>query len=120
MLQATNTKTTDTKPATRYEATLQACELHEALRRVRYAMCKEEARYYLNGVYVHKHEGGLRFVATNGHVLARVTVPVVTRSAGDWRPVILVARVRARCDQSDPQDARRPQASDDPRLWRRK
>jgi DNA polymerase III sliding clamp (beta) subunit (PCNA family) len=37
-----------------------------------YAACsKEETRYYLQGVYVEPRDGGVRLVATNGHILLR-------------------------------------------------
>ncbi len=35
----------------------------------------EETRYYLNGVFMHVAEDRLHFVATNGHVLARISRP---------------------------------------------
>lgn len=37
-----------------------------------WATSTEETRYYLNGVYLHPHDGRLRMVATNGHCLARI------------------------------------------------
>jgi hypothetical protein len=47
----------------------------ERLRRVRHAMCREETRYYLNGVYMHHvaRENVLRFVGTTGIALHRWT-----------------------------------------------
>lgn len=38
------------------------------------AFCQstEETRYYLNGVYLHSHDGHARAVATDGHRLARI------------------------------------------------
>jgi DNA polymerase-3 subunit beta len=72
------------------EIELTAGGLHEALRRVRHAMCREETRYYLDGVYLHHVPGvgALRFVATDGHRLA--TADIGTPEGGETiRPVIL-------------------------------
>lgn len=44
-------------------------EFAGVLATARPAMSNEEARYYLNGVYIHPDDGGLKFVATNGHQL---------------------------------------------------
>jgi DNA polymerase III subunit beta len=63
-------------------------DLHDALSRVRHAICKEETRYYLRGVYMHATTEGVHFVATDGHRLARVTA----KADGDYShlvPVIL-------------------------------
>jgi DNA polymerase-3 subunit beta len=72
------------------ELTLTAGDLHDALRRVRHAICKEEIRYYLNGVYVHHvaRNNVLRFVATDGHRLAQMDVPA-PEGADTLRPAIL-------------------------------
>jgi DNA polymerase III subunit beta len=72
------------------EIDLTAGGLHDALRRVRHAMCREETRYYLNGVYMH-HVGSdraLRFVATDGHRLAMADIRTPD-GAETMRPVIL-------------------------------
>jgi DNA polymerase-3 subunit beta len=46
--------------------------VREALEAVDLAISTEETRYYLNGVYLHiTRDGTLRFVATDGHKLAR-------------------------------------------------
>jgi len=77
------------------EIDLTAGGLHDALRRVRHAICREETRYYLNGVYMH-HVGrdrALRFVATDGHHLAMADIRTPD-GAETMRPVILVARIR--------------------------
>lgn len=60
--------------------------VHDALRTVRHAICKEETRYYLNGVYMHHVDGNLCFVATDGHRLALAKIPV---EASDVPAVIL-------------------------------
>lgn len=62
----------------------------EALRRLidktRFAISTEETRYYLNGIYLHAASSGgvamLRAVATDGHRLARVEVPLPKGAAG--------------------------------------
>ena len=64
--------------------------LTQALRRVRHAMCREETRYYLDGVYLHHvaRVGALRFVATDGNRLATADIGTA-ESAETIRPVIL-------------------------------
>ena len=89
------------------EITLEAGDLNDALRRVRHAMCKQETRYYLNGVHLHHaaRENALRFVAIDGHRLAIVELPA-PRGAHDICPTILsqafVADVQALGPQSLP------------------
>src|SRR6516164_10425619 len=75
---------------TEVEIELTAGGLHEALRRVRHAMCREETRYYLDGVYMHHvaRVGALRFVATDGHHLATADIGAA-EGAETMRPVIL-------------------------------
>jgi len=65
---------------------LPAAELRSLIDRTRFAISTEETRYYLNGIFLHATrsrppEGGaevpvLRAVATDGHRLARVEVPL--------------------------------------------
>src|ERR687883_171193 len=46
--------------------------------KTRFAISTEETRYYLNGIYVHVSDDTqpvLKAAATDGHRLARVTVP---------------------------------------------
>lgn len=48
--------------------------LATALSKVEFAISNEETRYYLNGVYVHSpSDGEIRFVATDGHRLAKLS-----------------------------------------------
>ena len=79
-----------TEMNTEVEIELTAGGLHEALRRVRHAMCHEETRYYLDGVYMHHvaRVGALRFVATDGHRLATADIGTA-EGAETIRPVIL-------------------------------
>ena len=60
------------------EISLSGGELYDAFARTRHAICKEETRYYLAGVYIHPAPDGktLNFVATDGHRLAHVRVPI--------------------------------------------
>ena len=79
-----------TEMNTEVEIELTAGGLHEALRRVRHAMCREETRYYLDGVYLHHvaKVGALRFVATDGNRLATADIGTA-EGAETIRPVIL-------------------------------
>jgi DNA polymerase-3 subunit beta len=74
------------KPDTKATLHITQCELHSALSRVKHAICNEQTRYYLNGVYVHVKDHAAHFVATDGHRLACVKVEV---EADNFLPVIL-------------------------------
>lgn len=53
------------------------------------AVSTEETRYYLNGIYMHvAHDGGLRFVATDGHRLFRQDM-AAPEGAADMPGVII-------------------------------
>ena len=63
---------------TRFE--LGAKELKEIIDKTRFAISTEETRYYLNGIFLHVADGDgpepvLKAAATDGHRLARVTMP---------------------------------------------
>ncbi|MGZ8347051.1 MAG: DNA polymerase III subunit beta [Allosphingosinicella sp.] len=61
---------------TRFE--LPAATLRQIVDKTRFAISTEETRYYLNGIYVHVSDDAqpvLKAAATDGHRLARVTVP---------------------------------------------
>jgi DNA polymerase-3 subunit beta len=52
--------------------------LRQIIDKTRFAISTEETRYYLNGIYVHVSDEAqpvLKAAATDGHRLARVTVP---------------------------------------------
>jgi len=49
---------------------LKAEALCRMIDKTRFAISTEETRYYLNGIYIHAHDGLLRAVATDGHRLA--------------------------------------------------
>lgn len=59
---------------------LGASDLKSVIDRTRFAISTEETRYYLNGIYLHAGEAEgvpvMRAVATDGHRLARVEMPL--------------------------------------------
>ncbi|AWU94970.1 DNA polymerase III subunit beta [Azospirillum ramasamyi] len=67
-----------------------AADLRALIDRTRFAISTEETRYYLNGIYLHatKSKSGsletsvLRAVATDGHRLARVEMPLPDGAEG--------------------------------------
>ncbi|WP_207461967.1 DNA polymerase III subunit beta [Azospirillum sp. SYSU D00513] len=75
-----------------------AGELRRLIDRTRFAISTEETRYYLNGIYLHaarsKDSGAelpvLRTVATDGHRLARVEMPLP--EGADGIPGVIVPR----------------------------
>lgn len=62
--------------------------------KAKFAISTEETRYYLNGIYLHDFDNGkdhtLRAVATDGHRLARIDVPLPEGAKG--MPAIIVPR----------------------------
>jgi len=58
---------------------LPAATLRQIIDKTRFAISTEETRYYLNGIFFHVADGDgspvLKAAATDGHRLARVTVP---------------------------------------------
>jgi DNA polymerase-3 subunit beta len=60
--------------------TLSATDAKMLIDRTRFAISTEETRYYLNGIYLHAGQNAdvqvLRAVATDGHRLARVEMPL--------------------------------------------
>jgi len=77
-----------------HEFRLPARELRSLIDRTRFAISTEETRYYLNGIYLHATEVSdvplLRSVATDGHRLARVEIPLPEGAAG--MPGVIVPR----------------------------
>ncbi|KAF0115971.1 MAG: DNA polymerase III subunit beta [Rhodospirillaceae bacterium] len=73
---------------------LRSADLRNLMERTRFAMSTEETRYYLNGLYLHavreQNVEILRTVATDGHRLARMEVPLPEGAAG--MPGIIVPR----------------------------
>lgn len=60
------------------------------------AFCQstEEVRYYINGVYLHSHEGTARAVATDGHRLARIDSTIQADFPGIIIPRKIVGELR--------------------------
>ncbi len=86
---------------------LTAADLRMLIDRTRFAISTEETRYYLNGIYLHKaNRDGvdvLRAVATDGHRLASVEMPLPAGAAdipGVIVPRKLVSELRKLIDES--------------------
>src|ERR1700690_4194632 len=73
---------------------LAAADLKRLIEKTQFAISTEETRYYLNGIYLHTagtaKSGTLRAVATDGHRLAQVELPLPEGAAG--MPGIIVPR----------------------------
>src|SRR5213082_1552352 len=73
---------------------LGAAELKRLIDKTQFAISTEETRYYLNGIYLHSAGTSkapmLRAVATDGHRLAQVELPLPEGAAG--MPGIIVPR----------------------------
>lgn len=69
-----------------YAFILPAAELRGIIDHTRFAISTEETRYYLNGIYLHAAENNgvqvLRAVATDGHRLASVEIPLPEGASG--------------------------------------
>jgi DNA polymerase III subunit beta len=74
--------------------TISAADLKRLIDRTRFAISTEETRYYLNGIYLHAAKSNdvnmLRAVATDGHRLARMELPLPDGAAG--MPGVIVPR----------------------------
>jgi DNA polymerase III subunit beta len=85
---------------------LAAASLVQIIDKTRFAISTEETRYYLNGIFLHVTDDGepvLRAAATDGHRLARVTLP--RPNGADGMPDVIiprkcVAEVRKLLDES--------------------
>lgn len=76
---------------TRFE--LPAETLKQLIDKTRFAISTEETRYYLNGIFFHVQDDGapvLKAAATDGHRLARVTIPRPDGAEG--MPDIIIPR----------------------------
>ncbi|WP_276199020.1 DNA polymerase III subunit beta [Chelatococcus sp. XZ-Ab1] len=72
-----------------HQFALPAKTLQRILAHTTFAISTEETRYYLNGIHLHADgEGRLNAVATDGHRLAHLTVPL-PEGAGDMPPIIV-------------------------------
>ena len=74
--------------------TVSAAQCNALIDKARFAVSTEETRYYLNGIYFHAVETGdvnvLRSVATDGHRLARIEVPLPPGASG--MPGVIIPR----------------------------
>ena len=77
-----------------HEFELAAQDLKRLIDKTRFAISTEETRYYLNGIYLHTAQRGkkatLRAVATDGHRLAQVELPLPKGAQG--MPGIILPR----------------------------
>ena len=86
---------------------LPAATLRQIIDKTRFAISTEETRYYLNGIYLHVSDEAqpvLKAAATDGHRLARVTVPRPDGAAGMPGVIIprkCVAELRKLLDEVD-------------------
>ena len=69
---------------------LAAKELRRLIDKTKFAISTEETRYYLNGIYVHAHNGLLRAVATDGHRLALSEMDIP--QGADGLPGVIIPR----------------------------
>ena len=73
---------------TRFE--LPAATLRQIIDKTRFAISSEETRYYLMGIFLHVADDQLKAAATDGHRLARVTVP--KPDGADGMPDVIIPR----------------------------
>jgi DNA polymerase-3 subunit beta len=73
---------------TRFE--LPAATLRQIIEKTRFAISSEETRYYLMGIFLHVVDDQMRAAATDGHRLARVTVP--RPDGADGMPDVIIPR----------------------------
>ncbi|MET0408420.1 MAG: DNA polymerase III subunit beta, partial [Hyphomicrobium sp.] len=77
-----------------HEFTMEAGDLKRLIDKTRFAISTEETRYYLNGIYLHPAETAgtktLRAVATDGHRLAQVELPLPKGAEG--MPGVIIPR----------------------------
>jgi DNA polymerase-3 subunit beta len=69
---------------------LPAATLAQLIDRTRFAISTEETRYYLNGIFIHVADDELKAAATDGHRLARFTLP--KPDGADGMPDVIVPR----------------------------
>lgn len=69
---------------------LPAATLRQIIDKTRFAISTEETRYYLMGIFLHLADDQLKAAATDGHRLARVTVP--KPDGADGMPDVIVPR----------------------------
>ena len=77
-----------------HEFEVASADLKRLIDKTRFAISTEETRYYLNGIYLHTAQSSgkpvLRAVATDGHRLAQVELPLPAGASG--MPGVIVPR----------------------------
>src|SRR4028119_23040 len=73
---------------TRFE--LPAATLRQVIDKTKFAISTEETRYYLMGIFLHVSDDQLKAAATDGHRLARVTVP--KPDGADGMPDVIIPK----------------------------
>jgi len=73
---------------TRFE--LPAATLRQIIDKTKFAISSEETRYYLMGIFLHVADDQLKAAATDGHRLARITLP--KPDGADGMPDIIIPR----------------------------
>ena len=73
---------------TRFE--LPAATLRQIIDKTKFAISSEETRYYLMGIFLHVADDMLKAAATDGHRLARITLP--KPDGADGMPDIIIPR----------------------------
>jgi DNA polymerase III subunit beta len=78
----------------KHKFTLKGSDLKRLIDKTQFAISTEETRYYLNGIYLHIAGAGqpqtLRAVATDGHRLAQMELPLPDGAAG--MPGVIIPR----------------------------
>ncbi len=69
---------------------LPAATLRQIIDKTKFAISSEETRYYLMGIFLHISDDQLKAAATDGHRLARVTVP--KPEGADGMPDVIVPK----------------------------
>jgi DNA polymerase-3 subunit beta len=69
---------------------LPAETLKQIIDKTRFAISTEETRYYLNGIFIHVSDEELKAAATDGHRLARFTLP--KPDGADGMPDVIIPR----------------------------
>lgn len=73
---------------TRFE--MPAASLRQLVDKTRFAISSEETRYYLMGIFLHVADDSLKAAATDGHRLARITLP--KPDGADGMPDVIIPK----------------------------
>jgi len=69
---------------------LPAATLRQVIDKTKFAISSEETRYYLMGIFLHVADDQLKAAATDGHRLARITLP--KPDGADGMPDVIIPR----------------------------